>query len=129
MGEGGAAPVHTVSAALQDALAQTGIIISDSHNNAESIFQALRGHGPSRLSKSKAGQPNDDGEFTARTNLRAAPAARFSAHAVSPGLTYRASSNRYHRMRFNRQSLRRALGERRRGACVRPPPGTRAHAQ
>src|ERR1700731_906226 len=46
MGEGGAAPVHTISAALQDALAPTGIIISDSYNNAESIFQALRGNGP-----------------------------------------------------------------------------------
>ena len=46
MGEGGAAPVHTVSAALQDALAETGIIISDSYNNAESIFQALRGTAP-----------------------------------------------------------------------------------
>ena len=46
MGEGGAAPVHTVSAALQDALADTGIIISDSYNNAESIFQALRGTAP-----------------------------------------------------------------------------------
>jgi CO/xanthine dehydrogenase Mo-binding subunit len=46
MGEGGAAPVHTVSAALQDALAYKGIIISDSHNNAETIFQALRGQGP-----------------------------------------------------------------------------------
>ncbi len=42
MGEGGAAPVHTVCAALQDALEPTGIIISDSHNNAESLFQALQ---------------------------------------------------------------------------------------
>jgi len=36
--------VHTVSAALQDALEGTGIIISDSHNNAETIFQALHEH-------------------------------------------------------------------------------------
>jgi len=47
MGEGGAAPVHTVSAALQDALADTGIIIGDSHNNAETIFQSLHNHAPS----------------------------------------------------------------------------------
>jgi 2-furoyl-CoA dehydrogenase large subunit len=42
MGEGGAAPVHTVCAALQDALEPAGIIISDSFNNAESIFQSMR---------------------------------------------------------------------------------------
>ena len=47
MGEGGAAPVHTISAALQDALEGTGIIISESHNNAETIFQALHEHQPS----------------------------------------------------------------------------------
>jgi 2-furoyl-CoA dehydrogenase large subunit len=43
MGEGGAAPLHTVCAALQDALEPAGIIISNSHNTAESLFQALRG--------------------------------------------------------------------------------------
>ena len=43
MGEGGAAPLHTVCAALQDALASSGIIISDSHNTADSLFQALQG--------------------------------------------------------------------------------------
>jgi CO/xanthine dehydrogenase Mo-binding subunit len=43
MGEGGAAPLHTVCAALQDALEPAGIIISDSHNNADSLFQALQG--------------------------------------------------------------------------------------
>jgi CO/xanthine dehydrogenase Mo-binding subunit len=41
MGEGGAAPVHTISAALQDALLASGIIIDDSFNNADSIFRAL----------------------------------------------------------------------------------------
>ena len=41
MGEGGAAPVHAISAALQDALFDKGIIIEDSHNNAGSIFRAL----------------------------------------------------------------------------------------
>jgi CO/xanthine dehydrogenase Mo-binding subunit len=42
MGEGGAAPLHTVCAALQDALEAAGIIISNSHNTADSLFQALQ---------------------------------------------------------------------------------------
>lgn len=42
MGEGGAAPVHTISAALQDALFSQGIVINDSFNNADSIFRALK---------------------------------------------------------------------------------------
>ncbi len=41
MGEGGAAPVHTISAALQDALFSEGVIIDDSFNNADSLFRAL----------------------------------------------------------------------------------------
>jgi CO/xanthine dehydrogenase Mo-binding subunit len=41
MGEGGAAPVHTVCAALQDALWSSGVVIEDSHNTADSIFQVL----------------------------------------------------------------------------------------
>jgi len=41
MGEGGAAPVHTISAALQDALFADGVIIDDSFNNADRLFQAL----------------------------------------------------------------------------------------
>jgi len=41
MGEGGAAPIHTISAALQDALFADGIIIDDSFNNADSLFRAL----------------------------------------------------------------------------------------
>jgi len=40
MGEGGAAPVHTISAALQDALFSSGIIISDSFNNADALYRA-----------------------------------------------------------------------------------------
>lgn len=43
MGEGGAAPLHTIGAALQDALFARGVIIDDSHNNADSIFHALQG--------------------------------------------------------------------------------------
>ena len=42
MGEGGGAPLHTICAALQDAVIDTGIIIDDSHNNAETLFQALK---------------------------------------------------------------------------------------
>jgi CO/xanthine dehydrogenase Mo-binding subunit len=41
MGEGGAAPVHTISAALQDALFLNGIIISDSFNNADTLYRAV----------------------------------------------------------------------------------------
>jgi CO/xanthine dehydrogenase Mo-binding subunit len=41
MGEGGAAPVHTISAALQDALFTEGIVIEDSFNNADSLYRAL----------------------------------------------------------------------------------------
>jgi 2-furoyl-CoA dehydrogenase large subunit len=42
MGEGGAAPVHTVCAALQDALYSKGVIIDNSHNTGDSIFRALQ---------------------------------------------------------------------------------------
>ncbi|MFQ5740070.1 MAG: xanthine dehydrogenase family protein molybdopterin-binding subunit [Acidobacteriota bacterium] len=42
MGEGGGAPLHAVSAALQDALDARGVIINDSHNTPDSIFHALR---------------------------------------------------------------------------------------
>ncbi|HEV8692978.1 MAG TPA: molybdopterin cofactor-binding domain-containing protein, partial [Lysobacter sp.] len=42
MGEGGAAPLHAISAALQDALFGKGVIIEDSFNNADSIFRALQ---------------------------------------------------------------------------------------
>jgi CO/xanthine dehydrogenase Mo-binding subunit len=41
MGEGGAAPVHAMSAAIQDALFPEGVVIDDSFNNAESIFRSL----------------------------------------------------------------------------------------
>ncbi len=41
MGEGGAAPIHTISAALQDALFSSGIIIYDSFNNADSLYRAI----------------------------------------------------------------------------------------
>jgi CO/xanthine dehydrogenase Mo-binding subunit len=41
MGEGGAAPIHTLSAALQDALFAQGLIIDDSFNNADRLYRAL----------------------------------------------------------------------------------------
>jgi CO/xanthine dehydrogenase Mo-binding subunit len=41
MGEGGGAPLHTMSAAIQDALYSRGIMITDSLNTGESIFQAF----------------------------------------------------------------------------------------
>jgi CO/xanthine dehydrogenase Mo-binding subunit len=41
MGEGGGAPLHAVSAALQDALYPRAIVITDSHNTGDSIFQAF----------------------------------------------------------------------------------------
>jgi len=43
MGEGGAAPIHTISAALQDAVFDKGVFIEDSFNNADSLFRALKG--------------------------------------------------------------------------------------
>jgi len=51
MGEGGAAPVHTISAALQDALFAQGIFINDSFNNADSIFRSLKQHEGGQLSE------------------------------------------------------------------------------
>jgi len=41
MGEGGAAPVHTVCAALQDALFTSGVFIRDSFHTGDRLYQAL----------------------------------------------------------------------------------------
>jgi len=41
MGEGGAAPIHTISAALQDALFSGGVLIADSFNNADTLYRAV----------------------------------------------------------------------------------------
>ncbi|MGC1437304.1 MAG: xanthine dehydrogenase family protein molybdopterin-binding subunit [Terriglobales bacterium] len=51
MGEGGAAPIHTISAALQDALFASGIMIDDSFNNADSLFRAMVGKEISQAEK------------------------------------------------------------------------------
>jgi 2-furoyl-CoA dehydrogenase large subunit len=42
MGEGGGAPLHTVSAAIQDALHAEGIIVTESHHSAPRMFERLR---------------------------------------------------------------------------------------
>jgi 2-furoyl-CoA dehydrogenase large subunit len=49
MGEGGAAPVHAISAALQDALFEKGIIVDDSHNNGNTIFHKLKAQREGRV--------------------------------------------------------------------------------
>lgn len=51
MGEGGAAPVHTISAALQDALFSERIFIEDSFNNPDSLYRALVAREGSQLEK------------------------------------------------------------------------------
>ena len=51
MGEGGAAPVHTISAALQDALYSEGIFIDDSFNNADRLFRAMEKKEISQMEK------------------------------------------------------------------------------
>ncbi len=57
MGEGGAAPVHAISAALQDALFDKGIIIDDSHNNGDSIFRALQAARAGQFKKNVTVEP------------------------------------------------------------------------
>lgn len=41
MGEGGGAPLHAISAALQDALWKEGVVIEESHNNASTLFEMM----------------------------------------------------------------------------------------
>ena len=42
MGEGGGAPLHAISAALQDALSDRGLIIRHAHNSAMAMFERYR---------------------------------------------------------------------------------------
>ncbi len=42
MGEGGGAPLHAISAALQDALWSEGVIIDDSYNNSSTIYEQIQ---------------------------------------------------------------------------------------
>jgi len=41
MGEGGAAPLHTICAALQDAVYPLKILVNDSHNTGDSLFTVI----------------------------------------------------------------------------------------
>lgn len=43
MGEGGGAPLHALCAAIQDAVAGIGSVVTDSHNPSERIWRLLRG--------------------------------------------------------------------------------------
>jgi 2-furoyl-CoA dehydrogenase large subunit len=45
-GEGGGAPLHTLSAAMQDALHSEGVIVTESHNAASILMDAV--HNPNR---------------------------------------------------------------------------------
>ncbi|MEJ8569777.1 xanthine dehydrogenase family protein molybdopterin-binding subunit [Elongatibacter sediminis] len=45
MGEGGGAPLHTISAALQDALHAEGVIITESHHSPPKLFERLQNRG------------------------------------------------------------------------------------
>ena len=49
MGEGGGAPLHAISAALQDALWREGIVIDDSYNNASTLFEVIQKHATWRV--------------------------------------------------------------------------------
>ncbi len=44
MGEGGGAPLHTLAAALQDALDTRGIVINESHHTPSRLHALLHGH-------------------------------------------------------------------------------------
>ena len=41
-GEGGGAPLHCVSAAVQDALHSAGVIVTESHNSPSILLEAAR---------------------------------------------------------------------------------------
>ena len=42
MGEGGGAPLHAISAAVQDALHEAGVIVTESHHSPPAIYAALQ---------------------------------------------------------------------------------------
>ncbi len=48
MGEGGGAPLHAVSAAVQDAIGRTGAVLN-SHNSPEAVFGLLAGSGADKV--------------------------------------------------------------------------------
>ena len=49
MGEGGGAPLHAISSALQDALRDEGVIIDDTHNPPSALFELLQDRNRDRL--------------------------------------------------------------------------------
>lgn len=49
MGEGGGAPLHTISAALQDALHGEGIIIDESHHSAPGVYERMQSPNRERI--------------------------------------------------------------------------------
>ena len=49
MGEGGGAPLHAISSALQDALRDEGVIIDDTHNPPGALFELLQDRNRDRL--------------------------------------------------------------------------------
>lgn len=50
MGEGGGAPLHTISAALQDALFDQGVIINCSHNSPMALYDYIHANRPDIVS-------------------------------------------------------------------------------
>ena len=46
MGEGGGAPLHAIAAALQDAVADRGYFVDDSHHSPSDVFEVLQGARP-----------------------------------------------------------------------------------
>jgi 2-furoyl-CoA dehydrogenase large subunit len=45
MGEGGGAPLHALAAAIQDAVADSGAVVTSSHNPSERVWRLLHGEG------------------------------------------------------------------------------------
>jgi 2-furoyl-CoA dehydrogenase large subunit len=57
MGEGGGAPLHTMAAAIQDALHGAGVIVTESHHSPPRIFATLQ-------------EPNRDGAVSVESRSR-----------------------------------------------------------
>lgn len=48
-GEGGGAPLHTISAAVQDALYHEGVLVTDSYNSPSAIYDMLKNKGQEEI--------------------------------------------------------------------------------
>ena len=123
MGEGGAAPIHTISAALQDALFASGIIIDDSFNNADSLFRAMVGERDQ--SSREAGEARKTS--VARAVAGGPMRARRPVSRQDAGATHEACL--HHRLWRHRQSLRGAPGAGCGGMGFRPPRRSRPSSQ